>query len=47
MLSLVVGLSSIVVNFILKLCPDWWFPKLGNDSVDDHRKELAYSAKLD
>ena len=41
MLAFGVGLTSFVVNFLLKLVPDWWCPKLGNDSVDDRRKELA------
>jgi len=40
-----VGLSSFVINAILKLVPDWCCPKLGNDSVDDRRKEAAQQAK--
>ena len=37
-LAFIVGLSSIFVNALLKLVPDWMSPKLGQDSVDDERK---------
>lgn len=36
-----VGLSSFIINVILKLVPDWLCPKLGQDTVDDDRKAAA------
>lgn len=36
-----VGATSFFVNIFLKLIPDWFCPKIGQDSVDDRRKELA------
>lgn len=36
-----VGLSSFIINIILKLVPDWMCPKLGQDSVDDDRRDAA------
>jgi hypothetical protein len=35
------GLTSLVVDFILKFIPDWVAPKLGKDSVDDRRRAAA------
>lgn len=40
-MSFGVGITSIFINIILKLVPDWCCPKLGMDSVDDRRKEAA------
>lgn len=34
-----VGATSFIVNIVLKLLPDGCFPKIGQDSVDDRRKE--------
>jgi len=41
-----IGLSSLVINFILKFIPDWFCFKLGADSVDDRRKEKAAQARM-
>lgn len=41
LIAIGVGMSSFIVNIILKLVPDWFCPKLGQDSVDDDRKEAA------
>ncbi len=35
------GLTSLVVDFILKFIPDWVVPKVGKDSVDDRRRAAA------
>jgi len=40
-ISIAIGVSSFVVDFISKFLPDWLFPKLGKDSVDDRRAALA------
>lgn len=40
-ISIAIGLSSFFVDFICKFLPDWLFPKLGKDSVDDRRAALA------
>jgi hypothetical protein len=40
-----VGASTFVVNALLKITPDWLFPKLGKDSVDDRRREAALIKK--
>lgn len=34
------GLTILLVDFVLKLVPDDWAPKLGQDSVDDRRIAL-------
>jgi P-type Ca2+ transporter type 2B len=36
-----IGLSTFIVNAALKVFPDWLFPKLGRDSVDDRRRSAA------
>ena len=41
LISFGLGFTSFIVNFGLKFVPDWCCPKLGNDSVDDRRKEKA------
>jgi hypothetical protein len=41
LISFGVGLTSFLVNILLKFLPDWCCPKLGADSVDDRRKEKA------
>ena len=38
-LSVLISLSGILVNLVLKVVPDWWCPRLGHDSADDRRKE--------
>jgi hypothetical protein len=40
-----IGLSTFIMNAILKLVPDWLFPKLGKDSVDDRRREALLIKK--
>ena len=40
-----IGLTSFVVDAILKIIPDWLFPKLGKDTVDDRRREAAILKK--
>lgn len=37
-IAFAIGFSTIIINAILKLVPDWMVPKLGQDSVDDRRK---------
>jgi hypothetical protein len=34
-------MTSLVLDALLKLVPDWLFPKLGKDSVDDRRREAS------
>lgn len=34
-----VGATSFIINIILKIVPDSFCPKIGQDSVDDMRKE--------
>jgi Ca2+ transporting ATPase len=41
-----IGVTSIIVNFVLKFIPDWFCFKLGTDTVDDRRKERAAAARL-
>lgn len=41
-----VGLTSFLVDFVLKLLPDWLFPKLGKDSVDDRRRAAAMAKRV-
>lgn len=36
-----VGLTSFIINFVMKLIPDFFCPKLGQDTVDDRRAEAA------
>ena len=40
-----IGLTTLVVDVILKIVPDWLFPKLGKDSVDDRRREASMIRK--
>ena len=40
-----VGLTSFIIDFLVKFLPDWLFPKLGKDSVDDRRAAAAALAK--
>lgn len=40
-----IGLTSLVVDAFIKLLPDWLFPKLGKDSVDDRRREAQMMLK--
>jgi Ca2+ transporting ATPase len=40
-ICLLIGSSSLVTNLVLKCIPDWLCPKIGQDSVDDRRKEAA------
>ena len=38
-------MTSLVVDVIIKFIPDWLFPKLGKDSVDDRRREASLMKK--
>lgn len=38
--AIAIAMSILVIDAILKLLPDDWFPKLGQDSVDDRRLAL-------
>lgn len=40
-IAFALGFTTFIVDFIIKYLPDWLFPKLGKDSVDDRRKALA------
>ena len=40
-----IGLTTFIINALCKLIPDWLFPKLGKDSVDDRRAEEALAKK--
>lgn len=40
-----VGFTSFIINIILKVIPDWCCPKIGQDSVDDRRREAAKKKK--
>ena len=40
-----IGLSTFILNAFCKIIPDWLFPKLGKDSVDDRRAEEALARK--
>jgi len=40
-----IGLTSFIVDAILKIVPDWLFPKLGKDTVDDRRREAVILKK--
>ena len=35
------GITSMIVDFVLKFIPDWVVPKVGKDSVDDRRRAAA------
>jgi hypothetical protein len=35
----------LFVDAFIKVIPDWLFPKLGKDSVDDRRREAAMLKK--
>lgn len=37
-IAFVVGISTLLVNLMLKFVPDGICPKLGKDSVDDRRR---------
>lgn len=39
--AVIFGLSVYIVNLVLKFIPDHFFPKLGQDSVDDRRQAKA------
>lgn len=38
--AIAIGATILVIDVILKFLPDDWFPKLGQDSVDDRRLAL-------
>jgi len=40
-IAFAIGFSTFLLNFVIKFVPDWLFPKLGQDSVDDRRKAAA------
>jgi hypothetical protein len=40
-IAIAIGLTSFIVDAFVKLLPDWLFPKLGKDSVDDRRRAAA------
>jgi hypothetical protein len=35
----------MVIDLLIKFVPDWLFPKLGKDSVDDRRREAMLMKK--
>lgn len=43
-LAILIGTTSMIVNFILKFVPDHWCPGIGKDSVFD-RKAAARKAQ--
>lgn len=45
LIAFAVGQSSIWVNIVLKVIPDWLCPKLGQDSVDDRRRAKSKEKK--
>ena len=44
-IAFAIGLSSFVVNILMKILPDGCCPKIGKDSVDDRRIAAKTAAK--
>lgn len=43
--AIIVACTTFIVDALLKFLPDWLFPKLGQDSVDDRRAAQAAAKK--